>query len=43
MVNAAQIIAAIREMAAQKHLSPEEMTDLIRIRILPVPVAGITS
>jgi N utilization substance protein A len=34
MVNAAQIIAAIREMAAQKHLSPEEMTDLIRDGIL---------
>jgi N utilization substance protein A len=34
MVNAAQIIAAIREMAAQKHLSSEEMNDLIRDGIL---------
>jgi len=34
MVNAAQIIAAIREMAAQKHLSSEEMNDLIKDGIL---------
>ena len=34
MANAAPIIAAIREMAAQKHLSSEEMNDLIRDGIM---------
>ncbi len=34
MANAAQIVAAIRDMAATKSLSPEEMNDLIRDGIL---------
>jgi transcription termination/antitermination protein NusA len=34
MANAAQIVAAIRDMAANKNLSPEEMNDLIRDGIL---------
>lgn len=34
MANAAQIIAAIREMASLKNLSPEEMNDLIKDGIL---------
>jgi transcription termination/antitermination protein NusA len=34
MANAAQIVAAIREMASTKNLSPEDMNELIRDGLL---------